>query len=183
MQTQEEPPCPRRCRRLPANQCARDSYPHPRVFSAFGSTEPAWAALPGNPHSWEVSSSHQPLLQCWTWAEIGQKAKIFGGPQVWWPPGEETITMRDSVLIKKSNCLEFGHQKILQRRCTLKEHQNSLLVSHTWGTLGKDCCPCPVLVGRCMQELWAGWCYVFQRPHVATAPSWLHGRRSCGDFW
>lgn len=45
----------------------------------------------------------------------GKEHLNLGGSQVWWPPGEETITMRDLMFIKSSACLEFGHQKLLQK--------------------------------------------------------------------
>lgn len=99
----------------------------------------------------------------------GKEGLNLGGPQVWWPPGEETITMRNLELMKNGASLEFGHQKLLQKFLNiLKEHQKSLLVNHTMRNSGGRQHPWPGLVGRCTQELWAGQLYMFQSWYVAS---------------
>lgn len=62
----------------------------------------------------------------------GKESLNFGGPQVLWLSGEETITMRNMELMKNGACLESGHQKLLQKFLNiLKEDQKTLLVNHT----------------------------------------------------
>ena len=53
------------------------------------------------------------LIQTSHWD--GKEGLNLGGLQVWWPPGEETITVRVLVLLESSACLEFGPQKPLQK--------------------------------------------------------------------
>lgn len=84
------------------------THPHRRVVSIFGSTEPKHV-------SQAVHAAGKSLIatSLW-WLDLswdGKECLNLGGSQVWWPPGEESITMRDLAFIKNSACLEFGHQK------------------------------------------------------------------------